>query len=91
MEGAEAEHRAVLEVRSHRPVPEHPGTLAGRGNIAVVLRDMGLRGLGGPAAGVGRLRTILPSARGARPPAVTKRGRSALAAHAPSRSVRAVG
>jgi tetratricopeptide (TPR) repeat protein len=41
LEEAEAEHHAVLDIRSRVLGPEHPDTLASRGNHALVLHDLG--------------------------------------------------
>jgi tetratricopeptide (TPR) repeat protein len=41
LEEAEAEHRAVLEIRQRALGPGHPGTLASRDGLAQVLRDLG--------------------------------------------------
>jgi len=41
LEEAEAEHRAVLEIRRWVLGEEHPDTLTSRNNLATVLRDLG--------------------------------------------------
>ncbi|GAA0410654.1 hypothetical protein GCM10009530_73940 [Microbispora corallina] len=41
LEEAEAEHRAVLEIRRRVLGEDHPDTLTSRNNLALVLRDLG--------------------------------------------------
>jgi len=41
LEEAEAEHRAVLRIRSSLLGAEHPATLTSRNNLASVLADLG--------------------------------------------------